>query len=307
MRLPRRPPSRRRPRRRREQLVESLTKRISLMGMQIDHLTEDDVVATISEALARGEGGWVITPNLQHLRKYSREAGLHDFFEQADLVLADGMPLVWASRLKGTPLPARVAGSDLIWSLSRRAARDGRSVLVIGGNRWSGWMAARRLHERCPGLRIAGMVHPPHGFDSDPDALDRIAEALEAAQPDLVYVGLGFPKQERVIAVLREHFPSTWFLGIGMSIEFVGGRVERAPGWMQRSGLEWVHRLASEPRRLAKRYLLEGVPFAVRLLAHGALARFRSPLPAIEAAQEAVAEVAETVEAVPVVETAGRS
>ncbi len=276
--------------------MESLTRRISLMGMQIDHATEEDVVATISNALARGEGGWVITPNLQHLRSYLREKALHGFFEQADLVLADGMPLVWASRLKGTPLPARVAGSDLIWSVSREAGRRGRSVFVLGGDRRTGWMAVRRLHERCPGLRIAGMVYPPHGFDGDPDALERIAETLEEAQPDVVYVGLGFPKQERVIALLRERLPRTWFLGIGMSIEFVSGGVPRAPRWMQRAGLEWVHRLAREPRRLGRRYLVEGLPFAARLLAHGALARFRHPPPAIDAAQDVVAEVAEAIE-----------
>jgi N-acetylglucosaminyldiphosphoundecaprenol N-acetyl-beta-D-mannosaminyltransferase len=251
----------------------SLTRRISLMGMQIDHLTEQEVVSAIGEALDRGEGGWVITPNLHHLRSYSRQSGLQAYFEQADLVVADGMPLVWASRLQGTPLPARVAGSDLIWSVSEEAGRQGRSVFVVGGERMTGWMAVRKLHERCPGLRIAGMVYPPHGFDSDPCALDQIAALLEEAQPDLVYVGLGFPKQERVIAALRERLPRIWFLGIGMSIEFLGGRVRRAPRWMQRSGLEWMHRLAHEPRRLWRRYLVEGLPFGARLLAHGALAR----------------------------------
>ncbi|HEY1595251.1 MAG TPA: WecB/TagA/CpsF family glycosyltransferase [Thermoleophilaceae bacterium] len=271
-----------------------MDERVSLMGMRIDHVTESDVLATISDALARGQGGWVITPNLHQLRSYRRDSELHDFFDQADLVLADGMPLVWASRLKGTPLPGRVPGSDLIWSLSEEAAREGRSVLVVGGDRKSGWIAMRRLHERCPGLRIAGMVHPPHGFDSDPDALERIAEALEHAQPDIVYVGLGFPKQERVIALLRERFPRVWFLGIGMSIEFVGGELGRAPRWMQRAGLEWVHRLVHEPRRLGKRYLFEGVPFGVRLLAHGAVARLRAPeVPALPAAAiELAAEVA---------------
>jgi N-acetylglucosaminyldiphosphoundecaprenol N-acetyl-beta-D-mannosaminyltransferase len=277
-------------------------RRISLMGMQIDHVTEREVVATISAALERGEGGWVITPNLHQLRSYARDHEIEDFFAQADLVLADGMPLVWASRLKGTPLPARVPGSDLIWSLSEEAARQGRSVLVVGGDRRSGWMAMRRLHEQCPGLRIAGMVYPPYGFDSDPDALDRIAETLENAQPDIVYVGLGFPKQERVIALLRERFPRVWFLGIGMSIEFVGGEVGRAPRWMQRAGLEWVHRLAHEPRRLGRRYLLEGLPFAAVLLAHSAVARLRATgaRPALPAAGEVAQEVAaEAMEQLP--------
>ena len=147
--------------------MTTIQKRISLMGMQIDHLTEGQVVATIGDSLSRGRGGWVITPNLEHLRRYRKDDALRDFFEQADLVLADGMPLVWASKLKGTPLPARVAGSDLIWSLSTEAARHGRSIFVLGGTREAGWEAAHKLQERCPGLRIAGMVYPPHGFDSD--------------------------------------------------------------------------------------------------------------------------------------------
>jgi N-acetylglucosaminyldiphosphoundecaprenol N-acetyl-beta-D-mannosaminyltransferase len=270
-----------------------MNKRVSLMGMQIDDVTENEVVARISASLARGEGGWVITPNLQHLRSYAREQSLQSFFRQADLVLADGMPLVWASRLKGTPLPARVAGSDLIWSVSREAARKGHSVLILGGSRETGWLAVRKLHERFPGLRIAGVVYPPHGFDSDPYAIDRIAQALNETRPDLVYVGLSFPKQEQVIAALRDRFPGTWFLGIGMSIEFVGGSVGRAPVWMQRSGLEWVHRLAKEPRRLGRRYLVQGAPLAARLFAHGALARLSRP-----AAIEAVHEAVEAVEAI---------
>jgi N-acetylglucosaminyldiphosphoundecaprenol N-acetyl-beta-D-mannosaminyltransferase len=253
--------------------MKTTQKRISLMGMQIDHVTEGQAVATIGDSLSRGRGGWVITPNLEHLRRYRKDDALRDFFDQADLVLADGMPLVWASKLKGTPLPARVAGSDLIWSLSMEAARQGRSIFVLGGTREAGWEAAHKLQERCPGLRIAGMVYPPHGFDSDPQAIDQIIETLEMVKPDIVYVGLGFPKQERVIAVLRERFPQTWFLGIGISIHFVGGDIARAPRWMQRLGLEWMYRLVQEPRRLAKRYLVHGLPFAARLLAHGALAR----------------------------------
>jgi len=268
--------------------------RISLMGMQIDHVTEREAVAAIRDSLSEGRGGWVITPNLEHLRRYRRDESLKSHFRAADLVLADGMPLVWASRLKGTPLPARVAGSDLIWSLSMEAARSGRSVFVLGGTREAGWEAARRLQEKCPGLLIAGMLYPPFGFEEDPQAMDQIVETLETVQPDIVYVGLGFPKQELVIAHLRDRFPQTWFLGIGISIGFVGGQVARAPVWMQRAGLEWLHRLAQEPRRLGRRYLVNGLPFAARLLLHGALSRRlrgREELGAATAA-EAVSEAA---------------
>jgi N-acetylglucosaminyldiphosphoundecaprenol N-acetyl-beta-D-mannosaminyltransferase len=248
------------------------------MGMQIDRVTETQVVAAIGRSLAAGQGGWVITPNLEHLRQFKKQADLRPFFESADLVLADGMPLVWASRLAGTPLPARVAGSDLIWSLSSEAGRRGASVFVLGGTREAGWDAARRLKEECPGLRIAGMIYPPYGFEKDLGAMEQIESTLAELQPDIVYVGLGFPKQEQVIARLRSTCPRTWFLGIGISIGFVGGHVSRAPVWMQRCGLEWVHRLVQEPRRLASRYLVHGLPFAARLLAHGVAARLRVAL-----------------------------
>src|SRR3954464_7206335 len=113
--------------------------RVSLMGMQIDRVTENQAVATIGRSLAEGQGGWVITPNLEHLRQFSKQESLRSFFETADLVLADGMPLVWAGRLAGTPLAARVAGSDLIWSLSSEAGRRGASIFVLGGTREAGW------------------------------------------------------------------------------------------------------------------------------------------------------------------------
>jgi N-acetylglucosaminyldiphosphoundecaprenol N-acetyl-beta-D-mannosaminyltransferase len=250
-----------------------MRERVSLMGMQIDRVTENQAVATIGRSLDAGRGGWVITPNLEHLRQYTKRHDLRPLFETADLVLADGMPLVWASRLAGTPLPARVAGSDLIWSLSCEAGKRGASVFVLGGTREAGWEATRRLKEKCPGLRIAGMIYPPHGFEHDLEAMAQIVATLEELQPDIVYVGLGFPKQEHVIARLRERCPRTWFLGIGISIHFVGGEVRRAPMWMQRSGLEWVYRLIQEPRRLASRYLVHGVPFGVRLLLHGVVIR----------------------------------
>jgi N-acetylglucosaminyldiphosphoundecaprenol N-acetyl-beta-D-mannosaminyltransferase len=128
-----------------------------------------------------------------------------------------------------------------------------------------------RLAQAFPRLDIAGTLCPPVGFERESRWTDRIVAALGQAQPDIVYVGLGFPKQEHLIADLRPLFPRTWFLGVGVSISFVAGDVSRAPAWMQRTGLEWIHRLAQEPDRLARRYLVDGLPFAARLLVGSAL------------------------------------
>lgn len=252
--------------------------RVHLGGTGIDRITEGEVVAVVREALAAGQGGRIITPNVDILRRAQAKEGIRACLQDADLVVADGMPLIWASRLGGTPLPERVAGSSLIWSLSEGLGRDGRTVFVIGGvpateGRPDGAIrAARRLAARCPGLRVAGALCPEFGFEQDPIAYATLCARVEAAQPEMVFVGLGFPKQEQVITRLRAHLPHSWFMGCGAAVNFVAGDVDRAPRWMQRTGLEWAHRLGTEPRRLAGRYLKHDAPYAMKLLA-GAAAR----------------------------------
>jgi N-acetylglucosaminyldiphosphoundecaprenol N-acetyl-beta-D-mannosaminyltransferase len=256
------------------------------------------------------------------VRRARRDPAVRAYLADATFVVADGMPLVWASRLAGTPLPERVCGSSLIWSLATGLGADGRSVYLLGGEparspvpgpqrspaepktavahtlraayvagladataalgngrpreaRDGAWRAAARLVAASPGLRVAGCHSPAYGFDRDPAALAEVCRAVVAARPDLVYVGIGFPKQEWIISKLRAALPYTWFLGCGAAINFVAGDRMRAPRWMQRTGLEWAHRLAAEPRRLAGRYVAHDAPYALRLLAGACAARYR--------------------------------
>jgi N-acetylglucosaminyldiphosphoundecaprenol N-acetyl-beta-D-mannosaminyltransferase len=145
-------------------------------------------------------------------------------------------------------------------------------VFLLGGDPGVAEAAADRLQERHPGLRIAGTHCPPVGFERAPERLREIDVALERARPDIVFVALGFPKQERLILRLRPLLPQAWFVSCGISLSFVSGNVSRAPAWLQRCGLEWLYRLVQEPRRLARRYLLQGIPFMARVLA-GSLRR----------------------------------
>lgn len=237
-----------------------------LNGLGFHALTEDQVLATIIDALAVGRGGWLLTPNLDILRQIDGSEDIRRLVRGADLVVADGVPVLWASRIQGTPLPETVSGSSLIYSLCDRAARHAVSVFLLGGNPGVPERAAGRLRERYPGLIVAGTLSPPLGFEDQPEELNRIREALEAAQPDVVFVGLGFPKQERLIERVRPQLPSTWFLGVGIALSFAAGDLRRAPVAFQRAGLEWLYRLAQEPGRLYRRYLVAGVPFAARLL-----------------------------------------
>lgn len=252
--------------------IPALPEPIRLMGVDLHPVTAAQTLDHIAAAAAAGRGGWVLTPNLDIVRRLSSEPQTAALCEPVTLRLADGMPLVWASRLQRTPLPERVPGSDLIWSLSGRAAADGLSVFLLGGNPGAADAAAGELRARFPSLNIAGTECPPIGFEADAAYMDGLRDRLVAAAPNIVFVALGFPKQERLIAQLRPHLPRTWFLGIGISFSFVSGEVRRAPRWMQAAGLEWVHRLAQEPSRLARRYLVYGLPFAARLLAASAVA-----------------------------------
>lgn len=255
--------------------LPALRPRIRLMGMPVDVVSQAEAINYILKMLDIGRGGWVITPNLDQLRQYHRLSELRGMYERAELVLADGMPLLGAARLQGTPLPERVAGSELIYTLTAAAARVGRSVFLLGGNLGAAEGGAAKLLELNPGLKIAGTHFPPLGFEKDTAQMTAMIDALSAGQPDIVFVGLGFPKQERLIEILREKFPGTWFLGVGISFSFVAGQIKRAPKWVQNICCEWLHRMMQEPRRLFVRYVVNDLPFAVRLFARSGWSRLK--------------------------------
>jgi N-acetylglucosaminyldiphosphoundecaprenol N-acetyl-beta-D-mannosaminyltransferase len=243
------------------------------MGLDVAALSENETIEFILRELGSGRGGWICTANLEILRQWRGSADLRALVALADLVVADGMPLIWAGGLQGTPLPERVAGSTLVVTLTAAAAETGASIFLLGGNPGTAEEAATKLIQLSPRLRIAGTLCPPLGFETEPEWLDRIERSLEQAAPDIVYVGLGFPKQERLIVALRARMPKTWFVCCGVSFSFVAGEIRRAPVMVQRLGLEWLHRMVQEPKRLCRRYLLFGIPFLIRLLSSALVVR----------------------------------
>jgi N-acetylglucosaminyldiphosphoundecaprenol N-acetyl-beta-D-mannosaminyltransferase len=247
--------------------------RVRAGDLWLDALTEREVIGTVRAAWAAGRGGSIITVNVDVARTVARQPELAGLMAAGSLVVADGMPLVWAARIGGQPLPERVTGSSLVFSLSAAAAADHRSVYLLGGAAGVPDQAATALRARFPGLRIAGTDSPPFGFDRTDEGVRRAVAAVAAAAPDLVLVGLGFPRQERLIERLRQVRPGAWYLGCGGGIPMAAGVTPRAAPLVQRAGLEWAHRLALEPRRLAGRYLRDDLPFAIGLLARAALRR----------------------------------
>jgi N-acetylglucosaminyldiphosphoundecaprenol N-acetyl-beta-D-mannosaminyltransferase len=241
--------------------------RIDVGGLGIDDVTEAQAVDVVERGLLAGAGGWVVTPNVDIWLRTRREPACADLVSRANLVVADGMPLIWASRLAGTPLPERVAGSTLVERLCEAAGRHGRAVFIIGGGVGdTAERAGLALAGRYPGLRFAGWLAPEFGFEHDPARVAEIIDQVSQSGAELVLVGLGFPKQERLAEALCARLPGVWALGCGGGVAMAAGDAKRSPAWAQRLGVEWVVRLVQEPRRLAHRYLVDDAPAAVVLL-----------------------------------------
>ena len=248
---------------------------VELCGMSLAAIDTAQLLDHMFSALQADRGGWVVTANLDILRRYVREPEAGRAYGLADVRVADGMPLVWASNVRGTPLPERVAGSSLVRPLCARAASEGRSVYLLGGDPEASTAAAETLLAELPALKLAGQSSPWVSLEPTEEELAPIREELLRTKPDLVLVAFGSPKQENVIAALRQELPGSWWMGVGISLSFVAGHVHRAPPVLQKLGLEWVHRLVQEPKRLARRYLIEDLPFAFELFGRAAADRVR--------------------------------
>jgi N-acetylglucosaminyldiphosphoundecaprenol N-acetyl-beta-D-mannosaminyltransferase len=245
--------------------------------VSIDAIDFDAAVDSIVR-LASGEttGSYVVTPNAHHVVLHQRDPLFRRIYREAFLVVADGVPLLWAARMLGNSLRGRVNGTDLFQALCGRAAQLGQRVYLLGGREGAADAARATLRERFPSLTVCGTYCPPVGFERDPIERAKILDLINAARPDILFVGLGAPKQEYWMYAHRDVLRVPVSVGIGVSFELVGGLVPRAPLWMQRSGLEWLFRLLAEPKRLWRRYLVGNAVFCM-LVARQRLAQNREP------------------------------
>lgn len=248
---------------------------IRIGTLPVDPVTRDGALAAIGELVRKRAGGYVVTPNVDHVVLAEHDRRLRNAYEAASLSLADGMPLLWASRLLGRRLPEKVSGSDLVAPLLALAAREGWSVYLLGGGPGVAAGAARRMQARLPGLRVCGVDAVPITLEEDDLGTAAALYRIARAAPDLVLLGLGCPKQEIWMHRHQRALAPAVALGVGASFDFLAGRVRRAPAWMSRVGLEWAWRLGREPRRLWRRYLVRDPEF-LAILARST----RAPTPA---------------------------
>jgi N-acetylglucosaminyldiphosphoundecaprenol N-acetyl-beta-D-mannosaminyltransferase len=238
---------------------------IRLFGMTVNRLTMTETLDTVVHWLDEPRGAacrFVVTPNVDHAVLFQSDERLRSAYAAAALVLADGAPVVLASRLLGRGLPERVAGSDLAPALfNRTAGARPITVFLLGAAPGVADRAAHVIEQRWPGVKVVGTLSPPLGFEKNAAENERILSAIAAASPDVLLVGLGAPKQELWTHAHADRLQAKVALCIGATIDFLAGEKRRAPHWMRRTGLEWLHRLASEPRRLAMRYLRDAWVF----------------------------------------------
>lgn len=236
----------------------------SVLGRPYLDMTQLEVCEYIVAALHSRQGGWLLTANASILRQLDGDDSLASMTRPADLT-ADGMPIIWASRLSSEGLPGRVCGSDLILSLSRAVGSGLGGVYLVGGNLGTATLAAAVIDAHAESKVVVGEFFLPFDYEYDPDILGALEDDLIKVQPAVVFVALGFPKGEVLISRLRIVLPRAWFVGVGISFSFLADEVHRAPRWLQRVGMEWLHRLVQEPRRLAPRYSRD-MPYVIGML-----------------------------------------
>lgn len=231
--------------------------RMKFLNIEIDNLTMDEAIDRIDELIIDKIPSYVVTPNVDHIVKLENDNEFKQVYREADLILTDGMPLIWISKLKKMPIKEKVSGSDLFPRVCDLAAQKGYKIFLLGAAEGVADKASKNLMEKYNGLEIVGAYSPPYGFEQKEEEIKKIINIVNDVKPDILAVGLGAPKQEKFIYKYRRELNVPISLAIGASIDFEAKNINRAPIWMQRCGLEWFYRLCKEPGRMFKRYLID--------------------------------------------------
>jgi N-acetylglucosaminyldiphosphoundecaprenol N-acetyl-beta-D-mannosaminyltransferase len=226
-----------------------------LLGVPLAVTTYDKALDWMDATVAAGRKGYICVAAVHTVMACQEDPELRAAVNGASFTVPDGQPLVWAMNLLGHQLPDRVYGPELMERACERAAASGTRIYLYGGrNQGALVQLTLNLRRRFPGLRIVGGYSPPFR-ELTPDEESQIVDEINQSRADIVWVGIGVPKQEKWMARMRERLEASVLVGVGAAFDFHAGLVPQAPEWMQRVGLEWVYRLAHEPRRLWKRYL----------------------------------------------------
>lgn len=231
--------------------------RIPFMNTYMDNVSLEEAVAHIEVCIKERRTGQIITPNVDQIVRIEKDHYFKEICDNAELLLVDGHPLLWIARFYKTPLKEKICGSDLVPHLCELASRKGYSVFFLGAAPGVAQKAAEEMTKRNPGLRVAGTYSPPLGFEKDDQETARMNQMLKQSKADMLFVGLGVPKQDIFIYENMHQYEIPLSFSIGGAIDFIAGEQKRAPRWMNRIGMEWLYRLAHNPVRMFKRYIVD--------------------------------------------------
>lgn len=258
----------------------STVPRVNVLGVGVSALNLDQAVAEVARALETGQKGYACVTGVHGISEAQSDPGFRDILNRAWLNTPDGMPMVWMGKLQGASVMGRVYGPDLMLRVCEYSRTRGITHFLYGGAEGVAPQLKSRLEERFPGLRVVGTCTPPFR-PLNQEEETRLAVRISELKPDIFWVGLSTPKQERFMATHWHRLKARLFFGVGAAFDFHAGRLRQAPAWMQRCGLEWFFRLACEPRRLWRRYLRNNPLFIARAAAQLTGVR-KYPLPPLE-------------------------
>ncbi|MEY8337975.1 WecB/TagA/CpsF family glycosyltransferase [Lachnospiraceae bacterium 62-35] len=233
--------------------------RIRFLNTYVDSMTMDEAVERIDELIEAEKNAYIVTPNLDHIVMLEKDKEFVEVYKNADMILTDGKPLIWLSRLMGNPIKEKISGSDYFPLMCQKAAQKGYCIFILGAGKGVAKKAAENLVKKTPGLQIVGTYSPPLGFEKDRTELERISDMVREAAPDILAVSLGSPKGEKFIYHHLKEYGIPLGISIGATVDFEAGTVRRAPRWMSECGLEWLFRITQDPGRLIKRYWKDAV------------------------------------------------
>ena len=226
------------------------------MNTYVDNVTEEEAIRHIEECIKDRKIGFVVTPNVDQIVMMEKNLYFREICDNAELSVVDGHPLLWIAKWYKRPIKEKICGSDLMPHLCRIAAEKGYKIFLLGAAEGIAAKAADILKEQNPGLIIAGTYSPPFGFEKDQAELDKINRILKESEADMLFVGMGAPKQSVFIYENMDKYQIPMSFCVGATIDFIAGEQTRAPRWMTDHGLEWLYRLFKEPKRMFKRYII---------------------------------------------------
>jgi N-acetylglucosaminyldiphosphoundecaprenol N-acetyl-beta-D-mannosaminyltransferase len=241
-----------------------LVQRVNVLGVGVSVLNLQTALATIADALGQKRKGYICVTGVHGVMEAQNDENFRDILNHAFLCTPDGMPMVWMGKIHGHSEMQRVYGPDLMLEVCAWGEKNQCRHFFFGGADGVADQLAEKLKAQFPKMQIVGTFTPPFR-PLNPAEEDELRERIRVAQPDILWVGLSTPKQEKFMAEFSPMLDATLTIGVGAAFDFHSGRTKQAPRWMQRSGLEWFYRLCTEPRRLARRYLRNNPLFLLKI------------------------------------------